>query len=179
MVPIFIPLFSNITIATLCIVPLLMIIFDIITGLARAIKTKEFKLRRIADFLGTSFLKYLACFGAVLLTWIASDSTEATIVAGSLGMGTLTVAIAGSISENLDTLGLPPAVVNQVDGALKEAEHIETKGDTFAVTDEMPAVRAARIKASLPTEKIPVFEVPDESTPIRLPKVPTPYWRPV
>jgi phage-related holin len=157
MLPLFAPLFTNATIDSILTAPLLLVLIDFITGVVRAAKTNQFQLRKIADFLGSSFLKYLIVLIATAIVFIVSGSATASVVASTLGMGALSIALCGSILENVATLGLPPAIEKEVDTAVQDIDRIIIPPPPIVpmeMTAEMTSVRLARIGSFWPTERM-------------------------
>lgn len=117
-------LFADPVTVTIILIPLGLIACDLVSGILRALITNQFKASRIADFLGTSFVKYLALLVGIIVVWLASGDAVATNTASLLGMGTLSVSIVASIIENIQTLGLPPVIVQEAELGIEELEHI-------------------------------------------------------
>ena len=139
--------FSNPTVFFICIAPLVLIFFDLLSGVTRAVHDRTFTFRRIADFLGTVFFRYVVAFAAVMFLWFASNSIQAVIVAGTLGMTTLSASIVASILENFSMSGLPPTVEKDLEEVTKDigviAEH--PPANPMVDTEEVPELGITQI----------------------------------
>jgi Bacteriophage holin family len=152
----FTKLLTNTSFIALIIMPLVLIFVDIVSGIAKAIKLHDFSYRRVADFLGTSFLKYLVAFTASLVVFLIAGSAKAASVACWLGMGSLSLSLTASIIENISALGLPPGIEKEADVIVKDIADQSTK-PFAAVTVEMSSVRAARLCMMEQTMKMPAI----------------------
>jgi hypothetical protein len=117
-------LFADPVTIAIILTPLGLLACDIATGILRAVMTNQFKARRLADFLGTSFMKYVAMLVGVIIVWLASGDSVATSTASLLGMGILSLSIGASIIENMQALGLPPTVERDAETVVKDLESI-------------------------------------------------------
>jgi hypothetical protein len=97
-------LVHNPVIVYILLAPLALILLDIVTGVARALKSKTFSMSRISDFLSHDLLKYISCFCIVLLSWFAWGQYTATTLVTTLGMAVLAGSIVASILENIQAL---------------------------------------------------------------------------
>lgn len=111
-------------VVSVLLVPLILIPLDLITGITLAVRQHRFALRRITDFVGKDLWKYLGMLGFILMIWILSGEMTATAFASLLGMGSLSISIGASILENISSLNLPPAVLQEASHLVKDLEAI-------------------------------------------------------
>lgn len=139
MVPSLQSLFADPITVTIILTPLGLIACDLVSGILRALMTNQFKASRIADFLGTSFVKYLALLIGVIVVWFASGDAVATNTASLVGMGTLSVSITASIIENVQALGLSPVVTQEAEILVNDLEHLANRPKVIVTLPENPA----------------------------------------
>ncbi len=81
-----------------------LIVVDIITGIALALRKGEFDIRRMSDFLVTNVLPYILVYGAFQFAMMTlGPEWEAMSIAV---FGFITVTLLGSVRTNLEGLGL-------------------------------------------------------------------------
>lgn len=139
---------------SILLVPLILIPLDLATGVARAIKTHKFSLRRATDFAGNDLMKYLGIFGFIVFIWMLTGQMTATAFASLLGMGGLSISIGSSILENIATLNLPPIVTQEATQFVKGLETIA----------QMPLPQVQDIEGH-PTLQTPAISVPIRTDP--------------
>jgi hypothetical protein len=148
----FIHLFSDPTIGVIFLTPCVLIVLDILSGIARAIYDREFEYRRLADFLRTSFLQYVIVSATIVAV---TESRQFTIAAGTIGQGILSISLLASILENLAIAS------SKTELAIyhRPTNPLPTVSD-FDPTLEMTAVRDRRVAAMQDTDRMPSMEAP-------------------
>jgi hypothetical protein len=161
------------------IAPLALILLDVLTGIWRALRTGNFSLARVSDFLSHDILKYGASFFLLVVTWLSSGQYSAATLVGTLGMGTLSLSIGSSIYNNLVALFADPVINAEEKQAIDTLTQLASTPLSALPADDrdaliasqleptavMPSVRLKQQQLNADTSVIPTYSVPTVQTP--------------
>lgn len=141
--------------------PLLLILLDLITGIAAAARTGKFALKEVSAFFGKDIMRYLGATGVVVLVYFFGGIAQATAIASALGMGTLALSIGDSIRANWqeitgDKIALPP----QADKALSDVEKLASQ--PAQITPANQPITTQSLEQALPGILKPQLSLPSK-----------------
>jgi phage-related holin len=95
-------------------IPVVLILADFITGVLAAVHKKEFAWSKLAMFLGNDAVKYMISIGVVLVAQFFGAPQLLIIIGSSGSILVLATAVSASILHNIEEMGAPPALVNEI-----------------------------------------------------------------
>lgn len=108
----------NSVVVALLILPAILIILDVLTGVTSALKHGSFNLKLLTDFLGNDFLKYVVLFAVIVVAYYLSGASVATSLATDVGLPLLSLTIFSSVIQNLGEISPALAQIGEQLGAM-------------------------------------------------------------
>jgi hypothetical protein len=123
-------------------IPLVLIFLDVISGIVAALKHGNFQGKSLANFWSNDVFKYLIMIVMVYLVYTVSGNAVATMVASTLGLGTLGTSTATSMYQNLREFLTPAelAFADQVGASLGYPDQVVPPPIVQAAIPPVPAI---------------------------------------